>query len=112
MFAFIKKTEKSSYFPPKDQSSSLLGIRCKSTQNANLQEASGSGESKGERLAADVKRARVGLLRADRKRVPGPGSGASGGHSEKRVGAQRHGRVRRVVQVKESETQRWQTNHE
>lgn len=78
----------------------------------NLQQAGGSREAQSERLTADVEGLWVGLLRADGKWVRGSSSDAPTGQPEQCVGAERHGRVRRVVEMEHGQTQRWQTNHE
>lgn len=78
----------------------------------NLQQAGGSREAQRERLTADVEGVRVGLLRADRERVHGPSCHTSTREPEQGVRAESHRRVRRFIEVEDSQTQRGQTNHE
>lgn len=79
---------------------------------SNLQQASGSREAQRQGLAADVEGLGVGLLRADGKRVGGPGRDAPAGQPEQGVRAESHGRVRRVVEVENGQAKRRQADHE
>lgn len=81
-------------------------------KNTNLKEAGRPREAKCERLAADIEGLGVRLLRADREGVSSSGSGTPPRQPEQRVGADRHGRVRRVVQMENSQAQRRQPDHE
>lgn len=80
--------------------------------DTDLQQAGGSRETQRERLAADVERLGVGLLRAHRKRVHSSSGKTATGQSEQGVRTKRQRRVRGVVQVEHCQTQGGQTKHE
>ena len=77
-----------------------------------LQEAGGPREAQREGLGGDEEGLGVGLLGADGQGVHGPGADPGPRQAEQRVGAQRHGRVRHVVQVEHSQAQGGKTGHE